>query len=65
MPKERTDAEWRQDVRNWLQSLAGHDLTDVRGIVFGLGAVITLMASRIPPAPPPAPLAGEKDSNSK
>ena len=63
--EEKTDPEWRREVRNWLRSLAGHDLADVRGIVSGLGTVITLIASRIPPTPPPAPLAGKEDSEAK
>ncbi len=53
MPEEKThtDHEWRLEVRNWLHHLSGHDLTDIRGMILGLGTLIHLMATKIPPGP--------------
>lgn len=37
-----------QSLKNWLHELEDHDVTDTRGILEGLAAVIAILASRIP-----------------
>lgn len=53
MPQEKThtDQQWRQEVRNWLHHLSGHDLADIRGMILGLSTLIHLVGTRIPPGP--------------
>jgi len=65
MPEEKTysDHEWRIEVRNWLNSLSGYDLTDIRGMILGLSTLIHLVATRIPPGPRPALFVKEEGKN--
>ena len=48
-----------QQLKNWFHELQEHDLSDLRGILTGLANVLLLVAAKLPPGPPPAPLPGQ------
>ena len=48
-----------QQIRNWFDELREHDLTDIRGLVSGLGKVLELVSQKLPPGPRTAPIIGE------